>query len=324
MTKTLLAAAVTAAIAVGSIGPAAAQQYPERPIRYILHVSPGGATDVMARKLANGLERVLGQPVVVENKPAGRGASQMAEVTGAKPDGYTLGAVTATHIGGFNQTLKQYNIGSIDWIAKLVQEPYLYVVHKDSPIKSIGDLAGAIKMKGSGFVVAGFVRGSGSHLAWEMFEKAAGIPDKSINWVPYDSVGDAVTAVLGKHGQVTIAYLDLVKDHVEAGNLRVIGVMADKRLEQLPNVPTFKEQAFEVDTSWQQFRGVIGPKGIPADVKDKLVKAIEQVMTSDEMKQYIKESSLVYDFMGPAKFTEYAEQQDRITKDWMKTLGLIK
>jgi tripartite-type tricarboxylate transporter receptor subunit TctC len=323
MKNVLLAAAMTAALAVG-FGPAAAQKFPEKPIRYVLHVSPGGATDVMARKLANGLERALGQPVVVENKPAGRGASQMAEVTGAKPDGYTLASVTATHIGGFNQTLKQYNTGSVDWIAKLVQEPYLYVVHKDSPIKSMGDLAGAIKTKGTGFVVAGFVRGSGSHLAWEMFEKAAGIPDKSINWVPYDSVGDAVTAVLGRHGEVTIAYLDLVKDHVEAGNLRIIGVMADKRIEQLPNVPTFKEQGLEVDTSWQQFRGVIGPKGIPEDVKDKLVKAIEAVMTSDEMKKYITESSLVYDFMKPPEFTAYAEQQDRVTKDWMKTLGLMK
>ncbi|MDQ4134879.1 MAG: tripartite tricarboxylate transporter substrate binding protein [Pseudomonadota bacterium] len=324
MKTTLLAAVMSAAVLMGGIGSAAAQQYPERPIRYVLHVSPGGATDVMARKLSTGLERVLGQPVVVENKPAGRGASQMAEITGAKPDGHTIGAVTATHIGGFNQTLKQYNIGSVDWIAKLVQEPYLYVVHKDSPIKSLNDLANAIKSKGSGFVVAGFVRGSGSHLAWEMFEEAAKIPPKSINWVPYDSVGDAVTAVLGKHGEVTIAYLDLVKDHVEAGNLRVIGIMADNRLDQLPDVPTFKEQGLEVDTSWQQFRGIIGPKGIPADVKDKLVKAVEQVMTSDEMKRYIKESSLVYDFMGPAKFTEYAEQQDRITKDWMKRLGLTK
>ena len=323
MKNVLLAAAMTAALAVG-LGPAAAQEFPEKPIRYVLHVSPGGATDVMARKLASGLERALGQPVVVENKPAGRGASQMAEVTGAKPDGYTLASVTATHHGGFNQTLKQYNPGSVDWIAKLVQEPYLYVVHKDSPIKSMGDLAGAIKTKGTGFVVAGFVRGSGSHLAWEMFEKAAGIPDKSINWVPYDSVGDAVTAVLGRHGEVTIAYLDLVKDHVEAGNLRIIGVMADKRIEQLPNVPTFKEQGLEVDTSWQQFRGVIGPKGIPEDVKDKLVKAIEAVMTSDEMKKYITESSLVYDFMKPPEFTAYAEQQDRVTKDWMKTLGLMK
>jgi tripartite-type tricarboxylate transporter receptor subunit TctC len=315
---------VTLAAALAFAWSAQAQQYPDHPIHYMLHVSPGGATDVMARKLGNGLERVLGQPVVVENRPAGRGAAQMAEITGAKPDGYTLGSVTNTHIGGFNQTLKQYNIGSVDWIAKLVQEPYLYVVNKDSPIKSLGDLAGAIKSKGGGFVVAGFVRGSGSHLAWEMFAKAAGFPSRNVNWVPYDSVGDAVTAVLGKHGEVTIAYLDLVKDHVEAGNLRVIGVMAVKRLDQLPDVPTFREQGFDVDTSWQQFRGVIGPKGLPADIKDKLVKSIEQVMNSDDMKKYMSESNLVYDFMGPAEFTAYAEQQDRITKDWMKTLGLVK
>jgi tripartite-type tricarboxylate transporter receptor subunit TctC len=320
--KMLWMAAVAAALAAG--GPASAQQYPDKPIRYILHVSPGGATDVMARKLGQGLEQVLGQPVVIENRPGGRGASQLAEIAKAKPDGYTIGAVTATHIGNFNQTLKQYNIGSFDWIAKLVQEPYLFVVHKDSPIKGLKDLADAIKAKQGGFVIAGFVRGSGSHFAWEMFAKAAGFPSKYVNWVPYDSVNDGVTAVLGKHGEATIAYLDLVKDHIEAGNLRVIGVMTDKRIPELADVPTFREQGFDVDTSWQQFRGIIGPKGMPADVKAKLVKAVEQAMNTDEMQKYIKGSSLVYEFLGPTEFTAYAEQQDRLTKEWMRTLELTR
>jgi putative tricarboxylic transport membrane protein len=304
-------------------GALAQGSYPEQPIRYLLHVSPGGATDVMARKLGIGLEKILGKPVVVENKPGGRGAQQMFELMRAKPDGYTIASVTSSHVGAFNQTLKQFNVASVDWIANLVEEPYLFVVPSDSPIKSMKDLADAIRAK-PGFVVAGFVRGSGSHFAWEMYAKAAGLPKTNINWVPYDSVGDAVTAALGHHGQVTIAYLDLVKDHVEAHNLRVIGVMTAKRMSKLPDVPTLREQGFDVDTSWQQFRGIIGPKGTPDGIKQKLADAAAQVIRSDDMQKYINEASLELDLMNPAEFTAYARKQDQLTKEWMQTLNLVR
>jgi tripartite-type tricarboxylate transporter receptor subunit TctC len=261
--------------------------------------------------------------VIVENRAGGRGATQMVELTGAKPDGHTIGAVTASHIGAFNQTLKQFNVDSIDWITGLVQEPYLFVVHAASPIKGMKDLEKAIKEK-PGFVVSGFVRGSGSHFAWEMLAKAAGLPRQNVNWVPYDSVGDAVTAVLGRHGQATIAYLDLIKDHVAAGNLRVIGTMTDKRLDALAEVPTLREQGFDVDTSWQQFRGIIAPKGVPEAVKTRLAAAAADVMRGEDMQKYVREASLVVDLMKPAEFTAYAHRQDRITKEWMRTLGLTR
>jgi tripartite-type tricarboxylate transporter receptor subunit TctC len=323
----MTARSILAALIVSAIMPAtsswAQAAYPEQPIRYLLHVSPGGATDVMARKLAVGLEKILGKPIIVENKAGGRGAQQMVELTRSKPDGYTIGAVTSSHIGAFNQTLKQFNVDSVEWITDLVEEPYIFVVPKDSPIKSMKDMADAIRMK-PGFVVAGFVRGSGSHFAWEMYAKAAGLPKANINWVPYDSVGDAVTAVLGHHAQATIAYLDLVKDHVEAGNLRVIGVMTDRRMAQLPDVPTLHEQGFDVDTSWQQFRGIIGPKGMPDAIKAKLASAAAAVINTDDMKKYIDDASLEVDLKNPAEFTAYAKKQDQLTKEWMRTLGLVR
>jgi putative tricarboxylic transport membrane protein len=318
----LIVPALIAAVFAATAGSARAE-YPERQIRYLLHVSPGGATDVMARKLANAMEKSLGKSVIVENRAGGRGAAQLVELTGAKPDGHTIGAVTASQIGAFNQTLKQFNVDSIDWITGLVQEPYLFVVHAGSPIKGMQDLEKAIKEK-AGFVVSGFVRGSGSHFAWEMFAKAASLPRQNVNWVPYDSVGDAVTAVLGRHGQVTTAYLDLIKDHIAAGNLRVIGTMTDKRLEQLPDVPTLREQGFDVDTSWQQFRGIIGPKGMPDAIKARLAAAAAEAMNGEDMRKYVKEASLVVDLMKPAEFTAYAHKQDQITKEWIRVLGLTR
>ena len=115
------------------------------PVRYLLHVSPGGATDVMARKLGNELQKMTGQPFVIENRPGGRGASQLSELKRAEPDGTTIGSVTNTHLAAFHQTLRSYNVDSFDWIAKLVSEPYVFVVRSDSPVKTMPDLVAAIK-----------------------------------------------------------------------------------------------------------------------------------------------------------------------------------
>jgi tripartite-type tricarboxylate transporter receptor subunit TctC len=302
--------------------PAARADYPDKPIRYLLHVSPGGATDVMARKMAQGLEKALGVSVVVENKPGGRGATQLNELAGAKPDGYTIGSVTNSHIGAFNQTLKQYDVEKFDWLARLVTEPFLIAVRSDSDIKSMKDMVERAKAKPGSVVVAGFVRGSGGHFAFEMIAQAAGVPSANFRWVPFDSVGDAVTSVLGGHAEAAIAYVDLVKSHVAAGNLRVIGIMADERVPQFPDVPTLKEQGIAVDNSWQQFRGIIGPKGVPAAVKAKFGKAVEEVLKSPELQKYFAESALMSAYMPADQFGDYAKQHDKLTKEWMEKLQI--
>ncbi|WP_414473094.1 tripartite tricarboxylate transporter substrate binding protein [Microvirga sp. M2] len=321
MLRRIVAVAGLAAALVAG-GSAARAEYPERPISYILHVSPGGATDVMARKLATAMEKILGVPLPVENKAGGRGAAQLADLKKSKPDGYTIASVTSTHIGAFNQTLKQYDVDSFDWIARLVNEPYLIVVRNDSKLKSMKDLVDAANAKPGSVVMAGFVRGSGGHFAWEIMAKSANLDSGKVRWVPFDSVGDAVTSVLGGHSEVAIAYVDLVKSHVAAGNLRVIGIMAEERVPQLPDAPTLIEQGYKADTSWQQMRGVIGPKGMPDAVKEKLAGAIKQALETPELKSYITESSLVPAFLGPKEFTENAKQQDVVTKQWMQTLSL--
>lgn len=299
-------------------------QYPDHAIRYLLHVSPGGATDVMARKLASVLQTALKVPVVVENRPGGRGASEMAELTRAAPDGYTIGAVTSTHLAEFHQTLRRYNVDSVTWVARLVSEPYLFVVPSSSPVKSMKDLAASIKAAPGKMVAAGFVRGSGANIAWEMFLHAAGLKGGDVNWVPYDSVGAGVTAILGGHGSVTVAYYGLVKDQVTAGNLRIIGIIADKRLADLPKVPTVEQQGFAVPTDWNQWRGIIAPKNLPKTVVEKLDAAIGDALHSPDFRQYMKVDSLVDDYAGEAAFTQFAKSQDQQTLEWLKKLGFVK
>jgi tripartite-type tricarboxylate transporter receptor subunit TctC len=241
------------AIGIGLAG-AAHAEYPDRPIRFVLHVSPGGATDIMGRKIAQGLEKELGVPVIIENKAGGRGAAQLADLKTAKADGYTIGSVTNTHVGAFNQTLKQYTVNDFDWIARLVTEPYLIAVRSDSKIMSLKDLAKVTNEKPGSVVIAGFVRGSGGHFAWEMMAKALGLDSSKVKWVPYDSAGDAVTALLGGHGEVTIHHVDLVKDHVAAGTMRVIGIMANERAVQFPDAPTLKQQEHTCGREGEAFR----------------------------------------------------------------------
>jgi tripartite-type tricarboxylate transporter receptor subunit TctC len=313
----MFAAAALVALTVA----ASAQDFPTKPIRYVLNASPGGATDVMARKLQPALEKAFGQSVVIENRAGGRGAAQMVELTTAKPDGYTIGSVTNSHIGAFNQTLKQFNIDSVDWVARLVSESYLLAVPTESGINSLADLLKKIKEK-PGMAIAGFGRGSGGHVMWEMFAQAAKLAPTDSRWVPYDGVGDAVTAALGGHVGGVVAYVDLVRPHVEAGKLKVIAILAKERVTALPEAPTFAEQGFALDAGWEQFRGIIAPKGMPADIQQKLAAAFQKALGSEEMVRYIKESALQNSYAPPAEFAPYVRQQDQLTKDWLQKLGM--
>ncbi len=323
----LFAAAGLAGGLAATLGGGAAQAgpaYPDHPIHYVLHVSPGGATDVMARKLGSVLQKELKIPIVIENRPGGRGAAEMAIITHSKPDGYTIGSATSTHLAEFHQTLRQYNIHSVTWVARLVTDPYLFVVPAKSNIHSMKDLAAAIKADAGKMVVAGFVKGSGANIAWEMFMSAAGLPASDVNWVPYNSVGGGVTAVLGRHGAATVAYYGLVKDQVAAGHLRVIGVIAPKRLADLPNVPTVEEQGYNVPTFWNQWRGIIAPANMPPAILAALDADIKKAMESPDMQAYVKNNSLQYDYAGSATFDTFIQQQDKVTLVWLKKLGFVK
>lgn len=309
-----MAAALAATFALGA--PASANDWPGGDLRYLLHVNPGGATDVMARRLAEGLQEVLGVNVVVENRPGGSGARQMAQLSMAGTDGRTLGSVTASHLGMFVQS-GEFDIDSAAWACGLVLDPYLLAVRADSPIQTLGDLAETAKANPGSLSIAGFGEGSGGQVAWMMFEEAAGLTDRQINWVPYNSVGDGVVAALGGHNDVVIAYIGLVRQHVAAGTLRVIGIMSDSRAEALPDAPTYAEAGFDVNTDWQQFRGVIMPAGTPMEHQEALCDAVETVMETEDMKAYIAESELVPGFMRPDAFRAFVESQDTLTRSWM-------
>lgn len=311
-----MTAVLVTAVALG--GAASAQSWPQGDLRYVLHVNPGGATDVMARRLADGLQTRLGRNIVVENHGGGSGARQMAQLQLARDLDHTIGSVTASHLGMFQQT-GEFGIDSIEWACNLVLDPYLLAVRSDSPIQSLGDLVDAARAAPRSLSIAGFGEGSGGQIAWLMFEESAGLTDE-INWVPYSSVGDGVVAALGGHNDVVIAYIGLVRQHVEAGTMRVLGIHADGRSTAFPDVPTYAEAGFPVDNTWQQFRGVIMPSGASRAAQDALCGHVEAVLETPEMRDYIAESELVPGYLGPDEFRAFVEAQNEATLRWTQIL----
>ncbi|MDP2737970.1 MAG: tripartite tricarboxylate transporter substrate binding protein [Pseudorhodobacter sp.] len=319
--KNFKVAAATALLCLGIPVSGHAQDYPGGPLRYVLHVNPGGATDVMARRLAERLQKQLAVNVVVENRSGGSGARQMAQLARAKPDGLTLGSVTASHLGMFQQS-NEFNIDSVEWACNMVLEPYLLTVRSDSGIDSLEDLVTTAKSAPGSLSVAGFGEGSGGQVAWLIFGESAKLADGDINWVPYSSVGDAVVATLGGHNDVAVSYIGLVKQHVEAGTLKVLAIMSDTRSAIMPDVPTFAEAGYEVDTSWQQFRGIIMPQGTPIEAQQALCAEVDKALQGPELQKYITDSDLTQGFMPPAEFTDFVHAQETITKVWLERLGL--
>lgn len=319
----ILSGAISALAVAGSVAgtSAIAGDYPVDQLDYILHVKPGGATDVLARKVAAGLEAELGATVVVENRNGGSGAKQMAVLTRKDADGATIGSVTASHVGMFLSTGK-YTIDDVEWACRLVVDPYLLVVPGDSEIDNLAELVEAAKANPGNLSVAGFGEGgSGGQIAWKIIEQAGGL-DGEIKWVPYGSIKEGVIAVLGGHNDLAIGYVGLTRQHVESGALKVIGVMSDTAPSLMPSAVPFTDQGLAVDNNWQQFRGIIMPKGTPKEIQTSVCDATKAVMDADDFQTYMKDSGLNYGFQGPEEFTSFIGSQNTATQTWFKNLGI--
>lgn len=295
--------------------------FPSKPITIIVHTNSGGPTDLMARELARAAEDILGSTVVVENRPGGSGATAMAQVYAADADGHTLGAMTPSQIGLINGTLQgQYGIDDFSWVSRAQIDPYVLVVNDESPFETLEDVVEYLKENPGGLNVGGYgADGSGHNVAWNIFADAAGV---EANWAPYESTGDAVTAILGNHIDIANSNPGQVMQYVEAGNLRILGVMAEERLVDLPEVPTYEEAGYAVDNSWAQFRGIFAPKGVPEEVLEKISDAFLQAYETESFKNYMKNAQLVDGGMGYVEYTEFIERQNNLTQEWYERLGV--
>ncbi|CAM3896263.1 Bug family tripartite tricarboxylate transporter substrate binding protein [Bordetella tumulicola] len=285
MSLTAMVAGLSAAV------PALAETtYPQRPVTIVVAFAPGGATDVLARKLAQKLGDHYKQSFVVENKPGAGGNIGTAYAGRAKPDGYTLYLGTVASHGVAPNLYKNVGYDPVkDFtpIGLIAASPQIVVVNKDSSIQSIGDLVKHGKSDAATYASSG--AGTTIHLAGEMFNLKAGT---KMEHVPFSGSGPAVNALLGGHVDVLFDDMPSSAPHVKAGSLRALAVTGTTRSPLFPELPTLSEvgkpyglEGFDV-SAWF-FLGA--PAGSPDDIADSLNKTLNTILVEDDMKRYAAE-----------------------------------
>lgn len=294
---------------------------PSGPVSVLMHTKPGGTSDIFIRTLAESLEPEIGQQIIVVNAPGAGGATQMARVRAAKPDGLTLGINTLTHFTGMLTNLKgTFSLDDFSWIASTQEDPIIFFVKSDSDIKTLGDLVAKAKANGGAVNIGGFGPvGSMQNIGMSMLEEATGV---KFNWVGFDSTPDIMTSLLGGHVDVGVSNLGPTGPFFESNRIHGLGVLGDKRLAGLPDVPTFAEQGVEVDTSWVQVRGVFGPKGIPMELQQKIADAFHKAMKAKTYQDYSHSTGVIDSWMGPEQYDKFVRQASKTAEKQLEAAGV--
>ncbi len=307
--RTTIALSVAALIA-GAVA-ASAQDFPQsgRAITTIVPSTAGGGTDTAARLAAPLLEKELGVPVEVVNRPGASMQIGLTEVANAKPDGHTLVwsvLPTAASVYLDEERGSPFKRDSLAPIAMYYGAPFGLVVLADSPYKTVADLVeaakaapGKIRSGTTGFMSTG-------HFANIAFQQGADVQMATVN---FQGGGPQLTAVLGGHVDVGFNSIGELLTHHKSGTVRVIAVMADERSELLPDVPTVAEAGFEVEPIGSDI-GLSAPAGTPQPVIDRLTAAMEKVMQDPALKARMLELGNTVTYLDPAAYAKFWDDVD--------------
>ncbi|WP_457964594.1 tripartite tricarboxylate transporter substrate binding protein [Arthrobacter sp. D1-29] len=294
--------ALTACGNVAGGGTADAAKYPTGPVSLSVGQAAGGSTDLIARALAEGAAKTLGQPIPVVNKPGANGALATKEVAGKPADGHELVLLNASLITITPLAVtadEAVNIDDLDVIAGLSQDDYVLVASTDSGFKTFDDVTAA----GRNVTFGTTGVGTGSQLAQTVLFKQAKVQGTDI---PFDSGKPALTAVLGNQVELATIQLGEAMPQIEAGKVTPLLVFSEERTSFLPDTPTAKEAGYDVPVA--QYRAVAAPKGTPQEVKDKLLAAFQEAFKSDAYKEFNKKNSLTpKEISGEEVVTEWKE-----------------
>jgi len=304
MVKRVTAIAMAAGIlCFGGIG-AAAGDYPERPIKMIVAFSAGGGTDIAARTLAPFIEEQLDGSITVENRPGAGGEVGFTALAQAEPNGYTIGFINIPNLLAIPiQRDANYGMDDIQPVADVVYDAGALSVRAEHEFQSLDDVIAFAKENPNTITYGTTGIGSDDHLAVLAFERKAGI---KLRHIPFPGAADLRAATLGGH--ITLASMNISEtiDDKEAGNLRVLGQMDTERWDGAPDVPTFKEQGFDVVMG--SHRGIGAPAGVPDDVLNKLSAAVRHAINDPEFREKAEEQNLPLAFKGPESFQAQLER----------------
>lgn len=301
-----------------------APKFPTKPITLVCQFAAGGSTDLLARALASSASKLLGQPVVVENKVGASGTIGTDYVLKSKPDGYTL---LTTSTGNFTSTPLVQKVPydpnkDVKHIINIATHQIILVVHADSPWKTLEEFVAYVKANPGKVKYGQNSPGGTTHMAMESFRKAAGLDMKM---VPFGGgASEVVAALLGKHVDVAVMHPQEAGEHAVTGTLKPLTVFAEKRIKTMPNVPTAKEKGFNVIMGVT--KGISAPAGLPDDITAKLHDAFKKVMEDPDFKAAAKKTGdLDYlEYMSGADTTAFLQNMYKTMEPLIKELGLDK
>jgi tripartite-type tricarboxylate transporter receptor subunit TctC len=311
--------AMTGLILVSSGIPAAAADYPEKPITLVIQYPAGGSTDVTGRALANGAKKYLGQPIICENKSGGGGTVGVALVASKPADGYTIGIVTSSptmsyHMGKFNY----HPVEDLTHIMRWANYLFGVTVRTDSQWKTMKELIQYIKSNPKKLSYGTPGMGTPPHLAMEELSMAAGI---ELIHIPYKGGAETNAALLGGH-------IEIISDSsgwaplVDAGKFRLVANWGEQRSPRYPEVPTMREIGYDVVA--RSHLGIIGPKGIPKPIVAKLHDAFKKAMDEPEFKAIMKKLDMSENYLNSEDYNKYMRQDFEQVGKLVKKLGLDK
>ena len=293
--------------------PAAAADWPGRPLAMIVAFAPDGSTDLAARTIARFLERDLGQPVVVSNRPGAGGEIGFGELARATPDGLTIGVISTPHIVTLPiERRARFRLEDFTPIANIVDDPGAFYVLTDSPYRGLADLIAAAQARPESISYGSTGIGSDDHLAVRAFERLSGI---RLLHIPYADSAQVKQALIGK--TIDIASINVAEGVQESrqGLLRMLAQMGERRTEVAPEIPTFREAGFDVVEG--SMRGLAAPAGLPPAVLERLSLAVDRMVQDPDFQMSAAQQALPLRFLGPeAYLAELAALREKHQALW--------
>ncbi|MBK7082672.1 MAG: tripartite tricarboxylate transporter substrate binding protein [Betaproteobacteria bacterium] len=295
------------ALAVGLIAQAHAA-YPDKAVTIIVPFPPGGSTDMVARAIAPKLQQSLGQPFVIDNRAGATGAIGATAVKNAAPDGYTfmVASIGVFAVNPFIQKKLQYDpVKDLDPITVAVRAPNVLVASPGFPANTVAELVALLKKTPEKITFATSGAGSSDHLTAALFWQKTGTTGVH---VPYKGGAPAITDLLAGHADVSFQNINAVIAHIKAGKLKVLAVTGDKRSSLLPQVPTLGEAGVP-DVNVFSWQGIAAPKGLPAEVKQKLHAAIVAALNDPENRKRMEDIGFEIVANTPEQMAQFQAQE---------------